>query len=132
MYDDGDPYLTELRELCFAYPESVEVEAWGRPTFRAGKKIFAMFNGDDDHPYTVTFKPDADDRDALLEDHAVLRASVLGPEWLVVARLRRAAGRLGRGERVAGRVLSPGCAQADVEGARHRIVGPTLAVPARI
>ena len=41
MYDDNDPYLTELREVCLTFPESAEVEAWGRPTFRAGKKLFA-------------------------------------------------------------------------------------------
>ncbi len=83
MYDDGDPYLRELRGLCFAYPEAVEVEAWGRPTFRAGKKIFAMFNGDDDHPYTVTFKPDASDRRALLEDDRFYAPPYWGPSgWL--------------------------------------------------
>ena len=83
MYDDGDPYLGELRGLCFAFPETVEVEAWGRPTFRAGKKIFAMFNGDDDRPYTVTFKPDADDRNALLEDARFYAPPYWGPSgWL--------------------------------------------------
>ena len=39
MYSDDDPYLTELRDVCLAFPESCEVEAWGRPTFRAGKKM---------------------------------------------------------------------------------------------
>src|SRR5215216_5970074 len=37
MYSDDDPYLAELRDLCLSFPESCEVEAWGRPTFRAGK-----------------------------------------------------------------------------------------------
>lgn len=36
MYSDDDPFLAELREVCLALPESSEVEAWGRPTFRAG------------------------------------------------------------------------------------------------
>ena len=48
MYADDDPYLADLRDLCLALPEATEVEAWGRPTFRAGK-IFAMYNGDDEH-----------------------------------------------------------------------------------
>jgi predicted DNA-binding protein (MmcQ/YjbR family) len=83
MYDDDDPYLTELREVCLSFPETAEVEAWGRPTFRAGKKIFAAFNGDDDHPYTVTFKPDADDRVALLEDGRFYAPAYWGPGgWL--------------------------------------------------
>jgi hypothetical protein len=38
MYSEDDPYLAEVRKLCLALPESVEVEAWGRPTFRAGKE----------------------------------------------------------------------------------------------
>src|SRR5262245_63562596 len=29
MYSEDDPYLAELREICLALPESVEVEAWG-------------------------------------------------------------------------------------------------------
>jgi hypothetical protein len=41
MYSDDDPYLAQLRDVCLAFPESCEVEAWGRPTFRAGKKLFA-------------------------------------------------------------------------------------------
>lgn len=68
MYDEDDPYLTELRQVCLAFPEAVEVEAWGRPTFRAGKKMFAVFEGSDEHPYAVVFKPEADERPALLDD----------------------------------------------------------------
>jgi hypothetical protein len=70
MYSDDDPYLSELRELCLGFPESAEVEAWGRPTFRAGKKLFAVFSPDDDEErYVMIFKPEADERPALLEDH---------------------------------------------------------------
>jgi predicted DNA-binding protein (MmcQ/YjbR family) len=83
MYDDDDPYLTEVREICLALPETAEVEAWGRPTFRAGKKIFAMFNGDDDHPYALTFKPDADEHPALLADERFYAPPYWGPSgWL--------------------------------------------------
>jgi hypothetical protein len=83
MYEDDDPYLSDLREACFAFPEVVEVEAWGRPTFRAGKKIFAVFSGDDDHQFTMIFKPDADDREALLEDERFYAPPYFGPSgWL--------------------------------------------------
>jgi hypothetical protein len=83
MYEDDDPFLAELRDACLAFPEAVEVEAWGRPTFRAGKKIFAVFSGDDEHPYTVIFKPDADDRAALLEDERFYSPPYFGPGgWL--------------------------------------------------
>jgi hypothetical protein len=34
--------LTRLRKLCLALPEAQEVEAWGEPTFRVRKKLFAM------------------------------------------------------------------------------------------
>jgi predicted DNA-binding protein (MmcQ/YjbR family) len=83
MYEDDDPYLDELRAACLAFPEAVEVEAWGRPTFRAGKKIFAVFSGDDEHVYTMIFKPDADDRAALMEDERFYSPPYFGPGgWL--------------------------------------------------
>jgi len=68
MYTDHDPYLADLRAVCLAFPETVEVEAWGRPTFRAGKKMFAIFSGTDDHPYAVVFKPEPAERPALVAD----------------------------------------------------------------
>ena len=37
----ADP-LERVREICLAFPESSEVEAWGEPTFRVKGKIFAM------------------------------------------------------------------------------------------
>jgi len=36
-----DP-LARLREICLAFPEAHEVEAWGEPTFRVRNKLFAM------------------------------------------------------------------------------------------
>jgi predicted DNA-binding protein (MmcQ/YjbR family) len=83
MYNDDDPYLNELREVCLALPETAEVEAWGRPTFRAGKKIFAVFNGDDDHAHALTFKPEPDERPALLQDKRFYSPPYFGPGgWL--------------------------------------------------
>ncbi len=85
MYRDDDPHLAELREVCLAFPESAEVEAWGRPTFRAGKKIFAVFEGNDEHPYAVIFKPDAAERPALLEDARIYVPPYFGPSgWLAL------------------------------------------------
>lgn len=84
MYSDDDPYLSELREACLAFPESVEVEAWGRPTFRAGKKIFAMFaSGPEDGTFGVIFKPEPDERPALLDDPRFYAPPYWGPSgWL--------------------------------------------------
>jgi predicted DNA-binding protein (MmcQ/YjbR family) len=85
MYADDDPHLAELREVCLALPESVEVEAWGRPTFRAGKRMFAVFEGDDDHPFAVVFKPDPAERPALLADPRFYVPPYHGPSgWLAL------------------------------------------------
>jgi hypothetical protein len=85
MYEDDDPFLADLRRVCLAFPESVEVEAWGRPTFRAGKKIFATFAGVDDRPFGVIFKPDGDERLALLDDERFYSPPYWGPGgWLAL------------------------------------------------
>jgi predicted DNA-binding protein (MmcQ/YjbR family) len=41
--------LTRLRKLCLALPESLEVEAWGEPTFRVRNKLFAMYASANTH-----------------------------------------------------------------------------------
>lgn len=85
MYGDDDPYLEQLRAVCLALPEAVEVEAWGRPTFRAGKKMFAVFSGTDDHPYSVAFKPEPAERPALVGDARFYSPPYLGPHgWLAL------------------------------------------------
>jgi predicted DNA-binding protein (MmcQ/YjbR family) len=85
MYNDDDPYLSELREVCLGFPEACEVEAWGRPTFRAGKKIFGVFSGDDDHPYGVIFKPEPDEYPALVDDPRIYVPPYFGPGgWLAL------------------------------------------------
>jgi predicted DNA-binding protein (MmcQ/YjbR family) len=85
MYQDDDPGLAELRGICLAFPEAVEVEAWGRPTFRAGKKIFAVFSGDDAHAFGVVFKPEPDERPALLADERFYVPPYFGPGgWLAL------------------------------------------------
>jgi hypothetical protein len=84
MYSDDDPYLGELRSVALAFPEAVEVEAWGRPTFRAGK-IFSLFSGIDERPHGVIFKPDADDHEALLQDPRFYAPPYWGPGgWLAL------------------------------------------------
>jgi hypothetical protein len=43
MYDESDPAIQRLRELCLALPEAFEKEAWGECTFRVtGGSMFAM------------------------------------------------------------------------------------------
>lgn len=85
-YTEKDPYLKELRRICLGFPESSEVEAWGRPTFRAGQKIFAVFGGPDpktNSGYCVIFKPDGEDREALVQDERFFAPRYWGPGgWL--------------------------------------------------
>ena len=85
MYQDDDPHLRELREVLLAFPEAVEVEAWGRPTFRAGKKIFAVYSGTDERPTALIFKPDSDERASLLQDERFYAPPYFGPNgWLAL------------------------------------------------
>lgn len=37
--------LERARRVCMALPEATEQEAWGEPTFRVRRKIFAMYAG---------------------------------------------------------------------------------------
>jgi predicted DNA-binding protein (MmcQ/YjbR family) len=68
-YSEKDPFLKDLRKVCLALPGAVEIEAWGRPTFRAGEKgkIFAMFLGGS-QPYAVLFTPEPSELPALRTD----------------------------------------------------------------
>lgn len=85
MYSDDDPYLADLRRLALALPEAVEVEAWGRPTFRAGKKIFSIFTGLNEERYSVVFRPDPAERSALVGDPRFYVPPYWGPSgWLAL------------------------------------------------
>jgi predicted DNA-binding protein (MmcQ/YjbR family) len=59
--------LKRVRSICLALPESQEVEAWGHPTFRAGKKMFAVLSEDHVGP-ALHLKVGFDRQDELLED----------------------------------------------------------------
>lgn len=85
VYDDDDPLLAHLRDLCAALPGSIEKEAWGRPTFRGPKKIFAVYGASPDRPTALVFKPDQDERPALLGDPRFFKPPYFGPSgWLAL------------------------------------------------
>jgi predicted DNA-binding protein (MmcQ/YjbR family) len=43
MYDDSNAAIKRLREVCLAFPQTFEKEAWGECTFRVtGGSMFAM------------------------------------------------------------------------------------------
>ncbi len=47
MFDDSNPAIHRLREICLALPEAFEKEAWGECTFRVtGGTMFAMTDND--------------------------------------------------------------------------------------
>jgi predicted DNA-binding protein (MmcQ/YjbR family) len=62
-----DNVLNQVRSLCLALPETAEVEAWGHPTFRAGKKMFAAF-GQEAGDLTIGLKVGHDRQEELLRD----------------------------------------------------------------
>lgn len=37
------PVLGRIRKLCLSLPETSEVESWGHPNFRAGRRTFVTF-----------------------------------------------------------------------------------------
>ena len=88
MYSDDDPYLADVRRVCLGLPDAVEIESWGRPTFRAGPKgkIFAIFSGDDAHPYGLVLKPEElEEREALMADGRFYVPAYYGPSgWLAL------------------------------------------------
>ena len=71
--------------MCMAYPDVVEVQSWGRPTFRVAKKIFVVVGSGMDRPHSIIFKPDAEERRAYLEDDRFWVPPYWGPAgWLAI------------------------------------------------
>ncbi|MFJ8896573.1 MmcQ/YjbR family DNA-binding protein [Leifsonia sp. NPDC102414] len=68
LFEPDDPFVERMRAICLRFPEAVEVSAWGRPTFRAGKKVFALAGSGLARPYSLVFKPDPDEARAFHED----------------------------------------------------------------
>jgi predicted DNA-binding protein (MmcQ/YjbR family) len=63
-----DQALKQVRGLCLALPEAAEVEAWGHPTFRAGKKMFAAFGHLEGDVLSLGLKVGFDRQEELLKD----------------------------------------------------------------
>ncbi|WP_311769413.1 hypothetical protein [Humibacillus xanthopallidus] len=141
MFEDADPYLARLREICLALPEAQEKVSHGRPNFFT-KKVFAGYGavvrGDHDpEPYarSLVFLPDAADRPALLADDRFFEP-LPGALRLAGARLRSGglggAGGVGRGGRARRRVLpAHGAGPAGSPARRRRqVVSDGVARPA--
>ncbi|GAA1779740.1 MmcQ/YjbR family DNA-binding protein [Agromyces lapidis] len=68
VVDPGHPLVERVRALCLDLPEAVEVEAWGRPTFRAAKPIFVHVSASMERPFSIVVKTDPDEHLALVQD----------------------------------------------------------------
>ncbi|WP_448808350.1 MmcQ/YjbR family DNA-binding protein [Agromyces bauzanensis] len=68
VVDPSHPLIERVRRICFELPEVVEVEAWGRPTFRAAKPIFVHVAATTENPYSIVVKTDPEEHLALIED----------------------------------------------------------------
>jgi predicted DNA-binding protein (MmcQ/YjbR family) len=69
--------LQRLRRICLSFPEAWEGVSFGHPTFRAGKKTFAVFEkyrGED----TVCFKASLADQTLLVLDPRFFVAPYVG------------------------------------------------------
>lgn len=85
VVDPQHPLVVRLRSLCLRYPEAVEVNVWGRPTFRAGKKIFVVAGSSMTIPLSMVFKPDPEDDPALRQDARVFVPPYFGASgWLAL------------------------------------------------
>ncbi|MCU1558877.1 MAG: hypothetical protein JWN09_2872 [Microbacteriaceae bacterium] len=85
VIDPADPFVERVREICMAFPEVAEVVAWGRPTFRAGKKIFVVMSSSMDRPYSIVVKPGEDERLAYLQDERFFSPPYWGSAgWLAI------------------------------------------------
>ncbi|MCP2177223.1 MmcQ/YjbR family DNA-binding protein [Williamsia maris] len=109
MFSADDPTLARVREIALALPETTEVVAHGRPTFRCGK-IFAYYGGSvkggDMMDTSVLFKPDPTEATALAGDDRFFVPAYVGaygwlgvdlsgaPDWDEVAELLDASFRL--------------------------------------
>jgi predicted DNA-binding protein (MmcQ/YjbR family) len=60
--------LEQVRSICLALPEVTEVEAWGHPTFRAPKMMFATFGEASPSGMALHLKVGFDRQDELLAD----------------------------------------------------------------
>lgn len=88
-FDDDDPYLARLREVCLALPGAAEKVSHGHPNFYT-KKVFAVFGGivkgahaSDAYAQSVLFIPDEIERPALLADKRFFVPAYYGPSgWL--------------------------------------------------
>jgi predicted DNA-binding protein (MmcQ/YjbR family) len=86
MFDEDDPVLGRLREVCLALPAAEEHVSHGRPTFRCGR-IFAVYGGGVKlapgqhvpHDHALLVKADPGEVAALDQDDRFFLPAYYGP-----------------------------------------------------
>src|SRR5215218_6226834 len=81
------PALRHVRSLCLALPEATEVEAWGHPTFRAGK-MFAALGEEPTEGLSLGLKVGHDRQERLLEDERFFPTPYAAHQGWVSLRLK--------------------------------------------
>jgi hypothetical protein len=89
MFDDGDPCLARLRDVCLALPGAAEKVSHGRPCFHT-RKIFAIYGAVEkgDHhsgrfDRSVLVLPDPAEAPAMLADPRFFIPAYWGPSgWI--------------------------------------------------
>ncbi len=85
IFAPGDPLVQRVRELCLDLPEAVEIQAWGRPTFRARRPIFVHMGATRERPHSIVFKTDPDEHTALEQDGRFFHPPYYdGANWLAI------------------------------------------------
>jgi predicted DNA-binding protein (MmcQ/YjbR family) len=69
--------LARFRRLCLALPDTHEKSSWGHPNFRAGKRIFAVYEVYKGRP-AFAFQLSHPDQQALLGDPRFYRTPYTG------------------------------------------------------
>ena len=86
VVDPEHPLIERVRRICVALPEAVEIEAWGRPTFRAAKPIFVHVAATAENPFSIIVKTDPEEHLALMQDGRFFGAPYYDrTRWLAVA-----------------------------------------------
>src|SRR5262249_31308168 len=75
--------LEHVRSICLALPETKEVEAWGHPTFRAAKKMFAGFGAAAPGGPPLGLKVGFDRQEELLKDSRFFPTPYAAPQGWV-------------------------------------------------
>ena len=73
----SNPYLSKLKQICLALPETKLTMTWGKPHFRVNDKIFAGFGEQDGLP-VIGCKLKMDHADVIIRDPRFWRAKYVG------------------------------------------------------